>query len=173
MKIGIVSDTHRTREFHEAVLHELLSEGVTKVYHLGDDYRDGELVIEMGMDLVRVPGLYCPEYNDRNVEKVQFDTVHGINIVMAHDLKDIPENDRLCNDIFLTGHTHKAEVRVENGKLHLNPGHLKHLMDKGRAPSYGLLDIDYGAIEARVLDLQGKTIARLSLKKGENGLYKV
>jgi len=173
MKIGIVSDTHRNRELHLTVLHALQSGGVSKIYHLGDDYKDGELAIEMGMELVRVPGLYCPEYHDRNIDKVQFDTVHGVNIVMAHDLKDISENDRLCNDILLTGHTHKSEVVVTNGKLHLNPGHLKSSMDKGRAPSYGLLDIDFGEISARILTLQGKTVSALTLKKGETGLFKV
>jgi uncharacterized protein len=173
MQIGIISDTHKNKDLHTAALNELLSEGVSKIYHLGDNFSDGEVEIEYGVDLLRVPGIYCPEYTDKTVERVAFDTVQGVGIVMAHDRKDITEKDILCNDIILFGHTHKSELNVVNGKLFLNPGHLKGEKDKGRLPSYGLLTIDYGKIEASIHEIEGKTIGRLSLKKDDTGLYKV
>ena len=89
MRIGIISDTHKNRDLHAMVLDELLAQGVSKIYHLGDNYADGELEIEYGVELIRVPGIYCPEYTDKAFEKVAFDTVQGVGIVMGHDLKDI------------------------------------------------------------------------------------
>jgi len=173
MRIGILSDTHKNRELHETVLLELQKLGIAKIYHLGDDYIDSELEIEYGIDVVRIPGLYCPEYRDKSVDTIAFDKIQGVGIVMAHDAKDIPKNDLFCNDIILTGHTHKSEILIENGKLFLNPGHLKSMMDKNRAPSYALLDIDFGEIEATIREVGGKTVLRTRLKKDETGLYKV
>jgi uncharacterized protein len=173
MRIGIISDTHKNRDLHAMALDELLAQGISKIYHLGDNYSDGELEIEYGVELIRVPGIYCPEYTDKIVEKVAFDTVQGVGIVMAHDQKDISEKDVLCNDIILFGHTHKIELKIENGKLYVNPGHLKSDKDKGRLPSYGLLSVDYGKIEASIHEIGGKTVSRLSLKKDTTGLYKV
>ena len=173
MLIGILSDTHRNSSLHQEVLDLLVSESVERIYHLGDDYPDGELEISYGIEILRVPGLYCPEYQDRHVENVVFDSVHGVNIVMAHDIKDIHGKDIVCNDIILSGHTHKSELRIENGKLYMNPGHLKGPKDKGRNPSYGLLEIDFGTIQASIIETGGSKIASLSLRKDETGLFKV
>lgn len=174
MKIGIISDTHRNRALHESVLNLLLTFGVSKIYHLGDDYMDSELEIEYGLEVVRVPGLYCPEYREGTVDKVAYDTVQGVSVVLAHDFKDISESDRQCHDIVLYGHTHKQEMRVENGRLYLNPGHLKSDSDKGRPPSYATLAVDLGELEAAIREAAtGKVIQRLHLRKDDSGLYKV
>ena len=60
-----------------------------------------------------------------------------------------------------------------NGKVFINHGHLKGDKDKGRSPSYGLLTVDYGKIEAAIFEVGGKALGRLSLKKDDTGLYKV
>ncbi|OGS37570.1 MAG: hypothetical protein A2293_00175 [Elusimicrobia bacterium RIFOXYB2_FULL_49_7] len=174
MRIGIISDTHRNPTLHGEALDILIDKKhVDRIYHLGDDYRDAELEINRGIDLVRVPGLYCPEYADRSTDKVAFDVVMGVNIAMAHDIKDIPKNDLLCNDIILHGHLHKYEIRIENGKTFLNPGHLKSAKDKNQSPTFAFLDIDYGEVLAQILDMSGKPQLSMKLKKGESGLHKV
>lgn len=173
MRIGIVSDTHKNRDLHTQVLDELVSEGISKIYHLGDNYSDAELEIEYGVELIRIPGIYCPEYNDKNVGRVGYDVIQGVGIVMVHDQNDLPKQDLLCNDIFLYGHTHKAEIVMQNSKLYMNPGHLKSDKDKGRVPSYGFLSIDYGSIDASIREIGGKIIQQVSLKKDDTGLYKV
>lgn len=174
MRIGIVSDTHRNTQFHEKALDYLVSgKKADRIYHLGDDYRDAELEINRGLDLVRVPGIYCPEYQDRSVPKVAFDNILGVNIVMAHDIKDITRENILCNDIILYGHFHKYEIKVENSKLYINPGHLKSPKDKNQPPSFGFLDIDYDEISAAVIQADGKVLLTMKLKKGEAGLFKV
>ncbi len=173
MLIGVVSDTHKNRGLHTEVIDLFLEMGVERVYHLGDDYVDSELEVECGLDVIRIPGLYCPEYKDRDVEKVGYDTIQGIRVVMAHDYKDIPESDLYCHEIVLYGHTHKMEIRVENGRIFMNPGHLKNQSDKGRPASYGLLDIDMGIISAKIRDISGKTLVEMRFRREESGLYRV
>jgi putative phosphoesterase len=174
MKIGILSDTHRNTSLHEKALEFLVgNKKIDRVYHLGDDYRDAEMEINRRMDLLRVPGIYCPEYKDRSADRVVFDTILGVNVVMAHDRQDITDENVLCNDIILYGHYHKHEIRVENGKLYLNPGHLKGPKDKNQSPSFGFLDIDFGEIFAAILGMDGKALLSMKLKKGETGLYKI
>jgi hypothetical protein len=47
--------------------------------------------------------------------------LHGRRIVMAHDIRTIgPVGER--SDVIFYGHTHKPEVRIENGRLLVNPG---------------------------------------------------
>jgi len=173
MRIGIISDTHKNTALHTSALDELMDYGVSKVYHLGDNYSDGELEIEMGVDTIRVPGLYCPEYSDKSIEKIAYDIVQGVGIVMAHDQNEIKDKDISCNNIILFGHTHKAELTILNGRLYMNPGHLKSEKDKGRPPSYGIISIDYGAIDAMLRETGGKVTSKLTLKKDDTGLYKV
>ncbi|MBL8028512.1 MAG: metallophosphoesterase family protein [Fibrobacteres bacterium] len=173
MLIGIVSDTHRNKGLHTEVLNAFSEAGVDRVYHLGDDYADSELEIEYGFDVVRIPGLYCPEYKNREIEKVAYDTVQGIRMVMSHDLQDIPESDLRCHDIILHGHTHKMEIRVENGRIYMNPGHLKNTVDKGRAATYGMIDVDMGVINTKIFEVSGKAALEVSFKKEDTGLYKI
>ena len=73
----------------------------------------------------------------------------------------------------LYGHSHKAEIKILNGKLYLNPGHLKATQDKGTPPSSGLLDIDYGTLQAAICQVNGKIVSSMTLKKSETGLYKI
>src|SRR3989339_179339 len=173
MRIGILSDTHRNRALHEEALDHLLQrERVTAIYHLGDDYKDAELELERGIEVVRVPGIYCPEYRENTVNKIVFETVHGINIVLCHDESALTYSIILTNDVFLYGHSHKAGIKVLNGKLFLNPGHMKADKDKGRPPSFGVLEIDYGEVSAFIKEFRGQLITSVSLRKGANGLYK-
>jgi predicted phosphodiesterase len=173
MLVGIVSDTHRNKGLHTEVIEAFSEAGVDRVYHLGDDYADSELEIEYGFDVVRIPGLYCPEYKNRDIEKVGYDTVQGIRIVMAHDIQDIPESDLRCHDIILHGHTHKFEIRVENGRIFMNPGHLKNPVDKGRTATYGMIDVDMGVIHTRIHEVSVKVVLEMSFKKEETGLYRI
>jgi putative phosphoesterase len=174
VKIGILGDTHRNKALHAQVLDRLLNtDQAVRIYHLGDDYRDTEVERELGTDLLQVPGLYCPEYADKTVENVVVDTVQGVNILLVHDLKDVSEQEIMTSDILLYGHSHKAEIKIVNGKLYLNPGHLKAPQDKGKPPSYGFLDIDYGTLQADIRQANGKVMSSMTLKKSETGLYKI
>jgi len=173
MLIGIVSDTHRNRELHTRAVDFFSEEGVEKVYHLGDDYVDSELEVEYGLDVIRIPGLYCPEYKGRDVENIGYDTVQGIRIVMAHDLKDIPSGDLRCHDIIIHGHTHKMEIRVENGRIYVNPGHLKSDSDKGRPPSFATIEIDMGIISIKIHGIDAKVLSEMRFRQEEAGLYRI
>ncbi len=166
MKIGIVSDTHRNPIFLNQVLTLFeQKERVHRVYHLGDDYIDSDKIRESGYSVISVPGIYCKEYLEKTVSNKVVDTVQGINIILVHADKDLSKEDLTLNDIILSGHTHKAIIRYDEGKIFINPGHLKSEKDKNTPPSYAILDIDFNKIEARICDIQGNTIKEMNFRK--------
>jgi predicted phosphodiesterase len=80
--------------------------------------------------------------------------------------------DMAVTDIVLHGHTHKAEIILEDGLLKMNPGHLKGQRDKNMEPSFGLLDIGNREINATIFNLSFKPIQTMHILRAENGLYK-
>ncbi len=62
MLVGVVSDTHGNREGMLLVAERLKSLGVGILLHLGDDYQDMATLSQAGLEVLGVPGLYCPEY---------------------------------------------------------------------------------------------------------------
>jgi len=65
MKIGVVSDTHRNKEYLERVLDWLISEQyISTLYHLGDDYEDVAGIADRGIEIVQVPGIYHQKYQN-------------------------------------------------------------------------------------------------------------
>ncbi len=174
MKIGILSDTHRNKIYLEKVVDWLIKkQRISTLYHLGDDYED---VMDLGdryIDIVQVPGTYHPKYKDGTLAAKAVESVLGLQILLVHDMhKDLTEDDRLKVDVILHGHTHTHELRVEQGVLYLNPGHLKGPLDKNMAPSFGMLDIQDRSVTATIFGIDFKQIDQLELLRAENGLYK-
>jgi len=174
MKIGVVSDTHRNKSFLEEVVEWLTKrQRIATLYHLGDDCEDVVDLSEQGIDIIQVPGIYDPKYKDGTLGHKQIDTVLGLRILLVHFLgKDITEDDRTVSDIILYGHTHKAELTLEDGLLLMNPGHLKAKLDKQFKPSFGLLDIQDETVSAKIFNMEFKEIMGIDLIRAESGLYR-
>lgn len=69
MRIGVVADTHRNREYIEIVVDWLISnQYIASLYHLGDDYEDVAGLANREIDIVQVPGIYHPKYQDNTLE---------------------------------------------------------------------------------------------------------
>lgn len=175
MKIGIVSDTHRNKENLNLVVEWLLKrQRISMLYHLGDDYRDMMELTEQYIEVVQVPGIYDEEYTNKSVPATVVETIQGLDILLVHALdKDLKREDALRSDIILFGHTHHAELRLEDGVLYMNPGHLKGPMDKNTPPSFGLLDIQDKNVNVKIINLDFKVIQEMSLLRSGSGLYKV
>ncbi|MBD3343708.1 MAG: YfcE family phosphodiesterase [Chitinivibrionales bacterium] len=174
MKIGVVSDTHRNKEYLRKVADWLQQkQHISTLYHLGDDYED---VIELGdeyFDVVQVPGIYNPKYRDGTLEPKKIETVQGLSIMLVHSFeKDVTENDKIRCDIILHGHTHRAEITVNDGLLTMNPGHLKGPLDKKTPPSFGLLEIADKNVNVSIYNLDFDCIDSMELIRSENRLYK-
>ncbi|MBD3421672.1 MAG: YfcE family phosphodiesterase [Chitinivibrionales bacterium] len=174
MNIGVLSDTHRNREYLDNAVDWLVSrKHVDNLYHLGDDYQDVQGLEDVWIPVVQVPGIYHPAYRDGSMKPTAIETVLGLTIILVHQLnKDISDDDRIRADIILHGHTHKAELSLSDGLLIMNPGHLKGPLDKNMPPSFGLLEIGESSVRAAIFDLDFKEIESLKLVRSENGLYR-
>jgi len=159
MIIGVVSDTHGNQEGMRRLAAWLQSLGVQTLLHLGDDYRDQETLTRSGLEVIGVPGLYCPEYRDPGVPNRQVATLGGLKFLLTHtesrnrfDLPGDPDPEMACYkvDAVLFGHTHNPKLEERMGIAWINPGHLRHRTDRGFPPTFALLSISAGRLKAQI-----------------------
>lgn len=174
MKIGVVGDTHRNKEYLERVIDWLISEQfITLLYHLGDDYEDVIDFADRGIEIVQVPGIYHPKYRDGSLAPKQIESILDLRILLVHSFdKDVTVEDRTVSDIILYGHSHKSEIRIVDGLLLMNPGHLKSGQDKQFKPSFGLLDIQDRTVSAKLYNMDFEEVDSVELMRSESGLYR-
>ncbi len=174
MKIGVISDTHRNMDLLGQVTGWMTQrQRISVLYHLGDDYND---VVDLGdqfAELMQVPGLYDERYRTGEAPAKIFETVLGISLLLVHSLdKDTDDDDISRSDIILHGHSHRHELRLDDGKLYFNPGHLKGALDKNMPPSFGILTIEDRGVEAAIYDLKFNPVSSMELIRSESGLYR-
>jgi putative phosphoesterase len=175
MKIGIISDTHRNKANLNIATEWLQKkQRISMLFHLGDDYSDVLELTDRYIEVVQVPGIYDREYTNKTVPATVIETIQGLDILLVHALdKDLTREDALRSDIILYGHSHRAEIRLEDGVLYMNPGHLKSELDKNAPPSFGLLDIQDKSVTIKIIGLDFKTVQEISLFRSGSGLFKV
>jgi len=174
MKIGVVSDTHRNKDLLKKAVDWMVSrQKIAALYHLGDDYDDVAELGEYFLEIVQIPGTYDERYKNGTLPAKISETVFGVSILLVHAFdKDITNDDLLKSDIILHGHTHKEELRLEDGKLFFNPGHLKGPMEKNAPPTFGMLTIGDKEVTATIYDMNFKVVKTMELLRSESGLYK-
>ena len=174
MKIGIISDTHRNRDYLLAVVDHLTKkERINTLYHLGDDWDDVTEFAGRVVDVLQVPGTYDPKYRDGSAPVKIFETIQGITILLVHTAeKDLKPEDLIKADIILSGHTHTAEIRFDDKVLYINPGHLKGARDRNMPPSYAILTIGDTEIEAKIYSLEHKALHSIVLDRTGTGFQK-
>jgi uncharacterized protein len=175
MKIGILSDTHRNKaNLNLAAGWLQKKQRISMLFHLGDDYSDVLELTERYIEVVQVPGIYDKEYTNKTVPATVIETIQGLDILLIHALdKDLTKEDAMRSDIILYGHTHRSEIRLEDGVLYMNPGHLKSDMDKNAPPSFGLMEIQDKSVTIKIIGLDFKTVQEMSLFRSGSGLFKV
>lgn len=141
--IGVISDTHGNTLLMERVCSYLLhKEKVNTIYHLGDNYEDGEYLISIGYPVKVVPGLWCDQFEDGKTPKVIIEEIHNIRIAFAHTIDLILKSrGKECN-IHCFGHTHTPIIKKDNNKICFNPGHLKKQIDRGNEASFGIIKFE-------------------------------
>lgn len=174
MKLGVVSDTHRNREYlNKAAKWLIHHQRIALLCHLGDDYDDVIELADEGIDILQVPGIYNPKYLDKTLPAKIQENIMGVRILLVHCMeKDVTKEDRAVADIILHGHTHRPELLLEDGLLKMNPGHLKGPKEKNIEPSFGLLDIGNKDVTASLFNLSFKPIQSIHMMRSETGLYK-
>ena len=172
MIVGVVSDTHGNREGMLLLAKSLRSLGVKILLHLGDDYQDLATLAQAGLEVIGVPGLYCPAYRDPEVPNRRVVELGGLKFFLTHtetrtayDGSDDPDPELACYEVdaVLFGHTHAPGLEERQGVAWINPGHLRHRTDRGHPPSFALLHISPLELKVQVhglvdgLPLQEKT----------------
>lgn len=146
MKILIVSDTHRA--------HRTLAEAVEKespidmLVHLGD-VEGGEYYIDSLVDcpVHMVAGnndffTDIPREEEIFIGKYRAFLTHGHRYYVStgeDTLKDVARQRGV--DIVMYGHTHMPALTIEPDLVTLNPGSLSYPRQKGRRPSYIVMNI--------------------------------
>lgn len=155
MILGIMSDTHGNRKLMHRVADSMEEQlGVELIFHLGDDYGDGEELQLYGHNVKTVPGLWCAEYGTGRAPKCLVEEIDGITIVCAHAEKDV-RLPRQGASVILTGHTHRARIELIGPTLHVNPGHLKATNNQKEPASFATLTLDAEEIHAAIHDATG------------------
>jgi putative phosphoesterase len=159
MIVGVVSDTHGNREGMLRLADRLRYLGVSTVLHLGDDYQDMDTLAQAGLEVIGVPGLYCPEYRDPDIPNRRVVELGGLKLLLTHtqaltgyDSPEDPDPELACYevDVVLFGHTHAPRLAERQGVIWINPGHLRHRTDRGHPPSFALLHISPPELKVQV-----------------------
>jgi hypothetical protein len=153
--IGIISDTHSNLKMLHEAADRLVEQYQPDLFlHLGDNYSDGEELGYAGHTVRTVPGTRCAEYLDARFPTVRVEAFAGITIAYGHVAGDIlPHLDDAA--IVLHGHSHRARIEWEDGRLWMNPGHFRSRNDRGMLPSYGVIQIDADAVTLTVHERDG------------------
>lgn len=156
MTIGVISDTHGNIEFLTDVINFMISNfKVDKIYHLGDNFKDGEELKRFNINYKIVPGIYDPEYMLEEIPKIIIEKISGFNILLTHSLDEINfSNKDVCKcRIICYGHTHNWKLELNDGVLFLNPGHLKSRFHKDRIATFAILTIEQFFITVKIYDI--------------------
>jgi putative phosphoesterase len=176
-----VSDTHGNLEGLRQAVREIAGrEDVDLFIHLGDNYEDAEVFDEFGYDYIRVPGVFHETYFDQRVPNRLIKEFCGWKFLVSHtneshphDLSRDPRPERLMAsgevDVVLFGHLHVPSIEDRGGILLLNPGHLKKKDKHGFQPSYAVLKLLGGRIEAEIIELgTGRVVEEVNFKRFRN-----
>lgn len=127
MQVGVISDTH---DFLNPRLFDVFH-GVKHILHAGD-ITSMDMIIELSAiaPVIAVYGNMDPHDIRMRYPEDQRVLLDGNDIFMTHNGGMLLRNPAMFNtrvgpkrpDVFIWGHTHRAEARFIDGMLSLNPG---------------------------------------------------
>ena len=147
MRILIVSDTHKA---HGNLERALEKEGpLDMLIHLGDVEGKADYIEAVAGCPVHMVSGNNDFFSDLPWEEEFFIGDHHVFITHGHGYFVGMNEDRLKAeargrgaDIAMYGHTHMPALTVEPGLITLNPGSISYPRQKGRKPSYILMEVD-------------------------------
>lgn len=149
MKILICSDTHGYDKNLQSVIEE--QKPLDMLIHLGDAEGSDPMIaswLNEGCELVMVRGnndffsALEPELElELGPHRVFLTHGHYYNVSLGVDYLREEALDRGC-DMAMYGHTHRPFLEYGDEVLVLNPGSLSYPRQKGRRPSYMILEFD-------------------------------
>ncbi len=171
MRVAVISDSHGNTRAMERLATLLHGKGVSLVLHLGDDYRDLAFLSARGLEVIGVPGVYCPEYAEARIPNRRLVELGGVKLFLTHtdsrhrhDRPGDPDPKEAAweADLTLYGHTHVPALEERESGWWLNPGHLKGTVDRGHQATYALLTLSGREVEVEIRRLEddGLVLAR-------------
>lgn len=147
MRILIVSDTHKA---HGNLERALEKEGLLDMLiHLGDVEGKADYIEAVAGCPVHMVSGNNDFFSDLPWEEEFFIGDHHVFITHGHGYFVGMNEDRLKAeargrgaDIVMYGHTHMPALTVEPDLITLNPGSISYPRQKGRKPSYILMEVD-------------------------------
>lgn len=171
MKMGVMSDTHGNLDTMRRVAAKMIDKyEVDAIIHLGDDSTDVEELSSLPIDLYWVPGVFEERYKDANItnrlikdfEEVPFLLTHTPT-KDSHDIDGDIDPVQAIEDgdvkVVLHGHTHLWKIGEEKEVIVINPGHLMSEKSKGKEPSFAVLEVAPGKLNAKIVSLDDKVEA--------------
>lgn len=171
MRIGVMSDTHGNIEFMQHAANRMIDEfNVDAIVHLGDDYADALRMQTRGIKLVAIPGVFEDAWKDKKIKHRLIEDFGGIRFFLSHTpdrhKNDMPDDINPANvrserlaDVMMHGHTHAYKAQKEDDDwIVINPGHLAKSEDRGKSPTFAIIDADNAKIYVQIVGLNGETI---------------
>jgi len=160
MQIGLISDTH-IPDVEKILPAEIAKafHGVDLILHAGDIYIPTVLDhLEHIAPVLAARGDddYGDIKRDRRVTEKHILELEGQTVWLVHE-RPYPFMFELAPDvpdIVVFGHEHRTVVQEHNGILHVNPGSPTFLNYRRGLGTVGLLSIDSGQAQVRILELQ-------------------
>jgi len=167
--IGLLSDTHVRIAGHRVSLSTLTSselpiqikaafDGVDLILHAGDIYTLPVLdYLEYVAPVLAAEGDDDPFDIpiDKRVKPVQTITVDGVTITMSHHKERIDDPRNGPSDIIVYGHTHQSKLENGGGTIRINPGSPTFPSYNYGLGTVGLISINSGKADARIVQLEG------------------
>ena len=163
MILAVFSDTHGNVDYLETAAAYALNKGSADVLaHLGDNYDDSKILNQFGKRVVRVPGIFSPQYQDTGVANRILEDYGVWSVLFTHtpnrQSNDLPADldpEELVRshsiNILLHGHTHEPRIEQIGAVWYINPGHLKHHDKKKNPPSFAILDFSDDSVNVKII----------------------
>jgi len=171
MWTAVVSDSHGNLPGLRRLAELLKQRGISLVLHLGDDYRDLAVLQAQGLEVVGVPGVYCPEYSDPRIPNRRLVELAGVKLFLTHTESrhrhdrpgdPDPQEEAWEADLVLYGHSHVPALEERESGWWLNPGHLKPGVDRGQPATFALLHLNGREVQVEIRRLadEGLVLSR-------------
>lgn len=150
MKVGVISDTHGLlRPEAMAAL-----QGCERIIHAGDIGSPEilETLAAVGeLHVVRGNNDLGADWAGNIADSLQFE-LGGWQVLLVHDIADVPALLDADVRLVITGHSHKPLVEWRGDRLYLNPGSAGRRRFK-LPVTLALLEVSEQAIEPRIVPL--------------------
>ena len=160
MRIAVMSDSHGNLDALKKAVAEMGH--VDVIIHLGDYVEDGLYLRTLTNTPVHILKGNCDIYAEDGSMALEtilggfkFFACHGHKYGVKGDLNRIYHAEREKNaQVILYGHTHRAYLEDDGRILIMNPGSLGS-SKTGDPESYGIITIENGNIDAKIIPLWG------------------